>query len=182
MGERTFANEKADLIVSGAVNEDCGAPVVDVAEAVFGVGGASREAEPENVNGDAALDDIKMRGGNCGRVAAVAADCERRMNFHRSVRSLHADTNDAGPISAASGSGFAEPGDFVFHEQTEAGEDGGFGGEEVEEVPLRHERDELCGRWEGSEFRHWIRVAADVEAESFNLAVMNLEEIVQPPN
>ena len=54
-GEGAFGDDEAGLEVVVAVDEDEDAAEVDVAEGVLGVVGLAREAEPEDVDGDALL-------------------------------------------------------------------------------------------------------------------------------
>ncbi len=57
LGEGAFGDGVADLVVVVAIDEDDEAAVVDVAEAVLGVGGPAGDAEPEDVDGDAVVDE-----------------------------------------------------------------------------------------------------------------------------
>ena len=56
------------------------------------------------------------------------------------------------------------------HAEFEAGEAGGFGGEEVEEVPLGHKGDELCVSGKVGEIGHGDALIADVAGEPRDLA------------
>jgi len=57
-----FGNEVSDLIVVDAIDEDDEAAVVDVAEAVFRVGGLTGDAKPQDVDGNTVVDERKMSG------------------------------------------------------------------------------------------------------------------------
>ena len=73
LGEGAFGDDVADLVVVVAIDEDDEAAVVDVAEAVLGVAGLAGETEPEDVDGDAVVDEREMGGDAGDGVAAVAA-------------------------------------------------------------------------------------------------------------
>ncbi len=81
LGEGAFGDGVADLVVVVAVDEDDEAAVVDVAEAVFGVAGLAGEAEPEDVDGDAVVDEREVGGDARDGVAAIAAYGEVRGDF-----------------------------------------------------------------------------------------------------
>ncbi len=82
-GEGAFGYDVADLVVVVAIDEDDEAAVVDVAEAVLGVAGLAGEAEPEDVDGDAVVDEREVGGDAGDGVAAVAADGEVRGDGRR---------------------------------------------------------------------------------------------------
>ena len=72
-------------------------------------------------------------------MAAIASDGEIGGNFERTVGGVGADAGDDSVV-------FDEAGGLPAHAQREARISGGLRGEEVQEVPLRHERDKLCVR------------------------------------
>ena len=73
LGEGTFGEDEADLVVVVAIDEDDEVAVVDVAEAVLGIAGLAGEAKPEDIDGDAVVDEGEMGGDAGDGVAAVAA-------------------------------------------------------------------------------------------------------------
>ena len=97
-------------------------------------------------------------------VAAVAADGEGGGDFDRAFGRVGADAGGDAVL-------LDEAGGFPAHAECEGGEVGGFGGEEVEEVPLRHEGDEFAVRGEVGEVgyvesdgrRRWRRAPATWE-------------------
>ena len=93
LGEGAFGYDVADLVVVVAIDEDDEAAVVDVAEAVLGVAGVAGEAEPEDVDGDAVVDEREMGGDARDGVAAIAADGEVRGDFGGAVRSVALDAD-----------------------------------------------------------------------------------------
>ena len=72
-----------------------------------------------------------------------------------------------------------EAGCLPTHAQGEAGEAGGFGGEEVEEVPLRHERDEFCVTGNMGEVGHGDAAISDEAGETGDLSMGNAEEFFE---
>lgn len=78
-------------------------------------------------------------------MAAVTADDEGGADVNWAGRSVGVNADD--PIIAV----FDEAGCLMLHEEVKGGEFRGLGSEEVEEVPLGHERDELGVRWKVGE-------------------------------
>jgi hypothetical protein len=69
--------------------------------------------------------------------------------------------------------------DFGFHHEPEGGVLPRVISEEVQEIPLRHEGDELAARGEMREVRNLNHRLADLRRESMNLLVRKLEEGVE---
>ncbi len=153
-GVEALGDDEAALKVSVAVDEDEDVAVVDVAEGVLGVGGLAGDREPENVDGDALLDDVEVGSFAGGRVAAVAAHGEGGADFGGAVGGVGADAGDAVVLAQ-------EIRGFPAHAQGEGGEGGSFLCEEVEEVPLGHEGDEFCYGGKVGEVGHLEVLAAD---------------------
>ena len=173
LGEGAFGDEVADLEVVVAIDEDDETAVVEVAEGVFRVGGPACDTEPENVDGDALLDERKMCGDARDGVAAVAADGERGVDFGGTVWGVgEYSGGDAVP-------GLEEAGGFPAHAEGEGGEAGGLRGEEVEEVPLGHERDEFCACWDVGEIGHLKALAADGGVHAGDFGVRQCEEFFE---
>ena len=139
-GEGTFGDDEGGLEVVVAVDEDEGMAEVDVAEGVFGVVRLTREAHPEDIDGDALLDDVEVCSVAGDGVAAVAADGERGRDFDRAFGRIGQDACDPVGLAAVA----EQAGGLPTHAEGEGGESGGFAGEEVEEVPLGHEGDVFC--------------------------------------
>ncbi len=173
LGEGAFADDVGALEVVVAVDEDEEAAVVDVAEA-FRDRWVARDAEPEDVDGDAFFDDVKVRGGYGGGVAAVAADDEVGADLVRAFGGLGDDAGDA-----VGGSVVDEAGGLPAHAEGEVGELCGFGGEEVEEVPLRHEGDELGDGGEVARSRRWGRSGRRCWRRGGRSAEWGMEEAVE---
>lgn len=99
------------------------------------------KAEPEDVDGDTLFDDIEVSCGNTGGMAAIAADYEVGIDPLGTVGSLRDDSRNLhGALVVDEACGLPT------HAEREIRELGGLGGEEVEEVPLRHEGNKFaCG-------------------------------------
>jgi hypothetical protein len=170
--EGAFGDNVSNLKVVDTINEHDKAAVVDVAEGVFRVAWLAWEMEPEDVEGNAVIDEGKMRGDAGDGVATVAADGESGGDFDRTVGSVG---DDAGGEVAI----LNESGGFPTHAKGEAGEVGGLGGEEVEEVPLGHERDEFGVRGKVREVGHGDCAVADKAGEMSDLGVRKGEEFFE---
>ena len=173
LGEGAFGDEVADLEVIVAIDEDDETAVVEVAECVFRVGGPACNAEPENVYGDALIDEREMCGDARDGVAAVAAYGECGSDLDGAFWGVGQYT------SGGAFPGLDEAGGFPAHAEGEAGEAGGLLGEEVEEVPLGHERDEFgVGRKVG-EICHLKALAADDGGEAGDAGVRQCKEFFE---
>lgn len=78
-------------------------------------------------------------------MATVATNDEGGLNVDWARRSVGVDADDAMVVA------FDKAGNLVFHEEAEGGKVCGLRDEEVQEVPLRHEGDELRVRGKMSE-------------------------------
>jgi len=72
-----------------------------------------------------------------------------------------------------------QAGGFPAHAKVEGGKFGGFGGEEVEEVPLRHEGDVFGDGGEVGEVGHYELAVADGDGHPADFGVGELEEAVE---
>ena len=109
-------------------------------------------------------------------VAAVAADGEVGADFDGAVGSVGADAGDAAGVGSAAAS---RPVASQPMRRVKVGIARGFFGEEVEEVPLRHEGDEFCDGGKVGEVGHVEALAADDGGEAGDLGVGELEKAVE---
>ena len=114
----------------------------------------------------------KLARGTSNGVSAIAAYDEGCVNFDRTCGGVGANSCD--PIF-----GFDEASGFVLHEEVEVGEFSGLRGEEVEEVPLRHEGDELRMSGEVGEVADGERPAADGHGELGELLMWERQKFVE---
>jgi len=171
--EGAFGDDVSDLKVVVAVDEDDEAAVVDVSEGVLGVVGLAGHAEPEDVDGNAVVYETQMGGVARDGVAAIAADSERRWDLGGAVWSVGEDAFDGAVFFPE------EAGCLPTHAQGEAVEAGGFGGEEVEEVPLGHERDKSCVTADVGEVRHGYASISDKAGKTRDLSMGDAEEFFE---
>ena len=168
--ERALRNHEAALPVLTAVEHDEDAPGLDAAERLRrGVAGHLRQPEPEDVHRRAERLDAKAGCRAHRGVAAVGADDEIGANLQRTVgrRRPHADDS---PI------GFQEADDARAHAQREARIAPRVAGEEVEEVPLRHEGDEGTAHGQVAEVGDGDPLAADDPGQLADLRVRQRQE------
>jgi len=172
-GEGVLGDDEGALEVVRTIDENGEVAVVDVADDVGWVGFAAAETEPENVDGDSGLANGEVGSGTRGGVAAVAADNKSGVYVDCAGRSVSVDADDA--MIAV----FDEAGDLVFHQKTEGGEVCGVCGEEIEEVPLGHQRDKFGVRRQMGEIGYGEGFAADREDEDGDLLVRKGEEFFE---
>src|SRR5262245_41314992 len=102
----------------------------------------------------------------------VRADDEVGIDFNRSVGRRYDD-------AAYAAIRLSEPGDLGLHEQVERRVRAGLGCHEVQEIPLRHQRDELAARRQVRQIAKRQRLAADAARDLANLPVRAFEELVE---
>src|SRR5947208_14630554 len=71
-----------------------------------------------------------------------------------------------------------EIGRFRFHVQMKARIALRVRGEEIQEIPLRHQRDELAAGWHMIEVDHLEALAADLERETRDLLMRQRQELI----
>src|SRR5271165_1977198 len=170
--EASLGNEVGDLEIIDAVNENGEAAVIHVAEAGFRVRRQAREPEPENIDGHASLDDGQTSGLPREGMAAIASDGQIGGDLDGAVRRVGADTGDDSVVlDEASG--------FPTHTQRETRITGSVRGEEVQEIPLRHEGDKLCVRGQVPQVTDLEPLAANNSGDSVDPGVANFEELVE---
>src|SRR6185437_13329462 len=135
------------------------------------IGYFAAEAEPEDIDGDAKFDYPHVRGLAGDGVASIAADDQIGGALCRAGRGLDCGSGDA----AIAGK---QPGGFVFHTEIESGELAASLGEEVEQIPLRHERDEFALRWQVAKISDGKGVAPESPDDEGHLLVRNFQEVV----
>ena len=95
-------------------------------------------------------------------------------DFQFAVRSLCAEADDAATV-----------GDqvlgFRFHQQVKGRITPALPGEEIEEIPLRHQRYEFAAHRQMTEVHHWDSLGANLKAQPRDLLVWNFQEFVEQP-
>lgn len=172
LGEGAFGDDVADLKVVVAIDEDDEAAVVDVAEGILGIGWLARDFEPEDVYGNAFVVEREVASIAGDGVAAVAADGYGGGDFDGAVWSV-------GPNASGDSVLVDEAGGLPAHAEVEGRVARGFGGEEVEEVPLRHEGYELAVGGDVREVRDGEAFAAYDGGKGRDLRVRDGEELLQ---
>src|SRR5262249_34998746 len=135
----TLRDDERALPVVAAVNRYHDAAERDAGEAGILAAGIPCDAEPEDVDPRADILHRKAGGGAHGRVATVASDGAVGANLERTVRRLTTHTDDAAAV-------VNEPRRLGLHAERERRQAACLSGDEVEEVPLRHHRDERIPR------------------------------------
>ena len=104
-------------------------------------------------------------------MASVAADHEVGADRERAVRRLGDQADDA-PVL------LDQVGRVRLHAQVECFVALALLGEEVEEVPLRHQRDEFAVRRQMAKIDHLKVFGADLRGQRFDLLMRQLQELV----
>ena len=114
-------------------------PPCDVAERLRRIVRSSRQPHPQHVDRRAEILDGQAGALAHDRAPAVGADDEIGADLLAAARRLDADADDAAAL-------LDQIGDRGLHAQLEGVERARVVGEEIEEVPLRHQRQELAVR------------------------------------
>jgi hypothetical protein len=126
--------------------------------------GLAVESKPPDVERHRVLTRCQPGFAAHGRGTAVAADRELGTQFPGAVGPLVADAGDGVAIAQ-------QPGDFGVHPQREGWLVLAGLGEQVEEIPLRHQRDVAMGQVQAAEVDEGDLSPVDVELGLFELAV-----------
>ena len=120
----------------------------------------ARQAEPQHIHRRAVVVALKSRFLAHGRMAPVAADHEFRADRERSVRRVGDHADDASIL-------LDQVGRLGLHAQVECLVALALLGEEIEEVPLRHQRDEFAVRRQMAKIGHLNVFGADLRRTAF---------------
>ena len=137
--ERAFWNHVSALPIVAPIDHDDDVTATETADRIFGVGFAARETEPQDVHGRADILHGKPALLSRHRMPAIASDHKWRMNPHRSIGCLSGDARDFAAVRY-------EVRCFGLHEKFEGGIGFCLIAKEIQEIPLRHERNELGAR------------------------------------
>ncbi len=107
-------------------------------------------------------------------VAAIRADDEVRARDAFAIGCFHAHPNDTLVLDH-------QIGNFMLHMERERREFPGMTGEEIQEIPLRHEGDELAAGGQVREIRHRHHVPVHDGAQLAQFLVRQLEKFLQQP-
>ena len=158
--------------VVAAVDQDDDAPGFEAAHGFAGSLGLLRQAEPQHVHRRAEVLRFKPGALAHGRVPAVASDGEIGAHLEGAVRRIGAHAGDAAAL-------LDQIDRFRPHVQVERRIALAALGQEVQEVPLRHQRDELAAGRQVGEVREGVFPVAEERAELGRLLVRQLEELVE---
>ena len=172
--ERALRDHVAALPVVAAVDHDEDLPRVEAPHALRRALPARREVEPQHVHRSSQLLHLQSglraeRGVSpVGRDDEIAADRDRA----RQSGCLHAD--HAPRL-------LEQPGRFGPHHQAENRKPAGLSGQEIEEVPLRHEDQEPAARRQVTEVGERHGDLADLDGQLADLLMRKLQEVVEQP-
>ena len=147
------------LPVVAAIQHDHQSAGFEMAKGVRAVALLARQAEPQHIHRRAIVVALKSRSLAHGRMAPVAADHEISADGERSVRRVGDHAGDASIL-------LDQVCRLGLHAQVERLIALALLGEEVEEVPLRHQRDEFAVRRQMAEIGHLKVLGADLRTYS----------------
>ena len=132
----------------------------------------ARDSEPEHVHRCTEILADEARFFAHGGVSAIGAEDELGADFELAVRRLRTQPDDAVAL-------LDQIGRLGLHAQVEGPVALAVRGEKIEEVPLRHQRDEFAVGRQVPQINHAHVLVADLCAELLHLLVRQLEKFIQ---
>ena len=164
-----LGHDKGALPIVAAIDQHEHAPGIEHAERGILLGRRFRDAEPEHVHRRA--DRGQRQAGAKTGVAAVTGDDQPRVERLSVPRT---DPDDAAVLRDRLGP-------QAFQPQREAGMTPRCGRDEIEKLPLRHQRDKGCGHAQLREIREIEPMPGDSRADATQLLVRPIEQFVEQP-
>src|SRR5258706_4349237 len=125
------------LPVVAAIEHDENAPRVEARLRLVGIARLTRQAEPQNIHRRAEVLDLEAGGLSQRGGVAIGSDRQRGADFDLTPAISHSRTDSHHAIGIGE-----EAGCLRAHEQAERREGLRVRGEKIEEIPLRHHRNE----------------------------------------
>jgi hypothetical protein len=160
------------LPVVAAVEQDDHASGLEPTHALSGIIGLLRQAEPQHVHGRTDVLDAQAGALAHRRMPPIAADGEVGAHLERTIWRVGAHARHAAVV-------LDQVDRLRPHADVERGVALALLGEEIEEVPLRHQCNELAAGRQMGEIREGIFVTAKDRADIDLLLVRQLEERVE---
>ena len=170
--KRALGNYKPALPVTVAVEHHHDPSADKAADDLCGVGRLARQAKPQHVDRRTQLFDLQTRAFAHHRLAAVGADNQVSANFQLSCRRPGLGTDNAVSF-------FDQIGDFRLHFQIEGRIARGVFVDEIQKVPLRHEREELAVRRQMRKVSERNRFIADLPGDLAHFLMRPFEKIFE---
>ncbi len=158
--------------VVDAIDENDEAAVVDVAQPVFRIGVMAGKTQPEHVDRYALFEERKVSGLAGEGMASIAADGECGRNLDGAI-------GCTGHNACGDAIGLNQAGCFPAHAKREGGKFRPFGGEEGQEIPLRHQGDVLRVGWKMGKVGHRDVEVTEPAGHMRNLGVADGKQLIQ---
>ncbi len=153
--EAALADNVAALKVIFPIDHNDHAAEVQIPQGGVRIVRSARQAQPENIDGGSMLNPLEVRGVGRGGMTAVTPDRERRLNLDGAGGTFGSGAKNVAGLWIRD-----QTGDLVFHEDASIRIFAHFGGQEVEQIPLRHQGDEVGGRWKLSKVSDEVAAVA----------------------
>lgn len=127
---------------------------------------------PENIDGHAPFLNFKAGARVSDGMTAIRSDDQVGAKIALALRSFDAHTSDAQLVED-------EIDNFMLQVERKGRKEFRFGGEEVQEIPLRHESDELAMGRQTREIGHRGKVTIENAIQSPHFLVRQLEEFIE---
>ena len=168
-----FRDDEGALPVVAALQHHEHMTVADVSKHLRRIVRAARQAHPQHIDRHAEVIDDESRALPDDRGPSVRAHRERGSDVERAARRRGADPGDA-PVF------IDQPNDLGIHPQAKWRVLPAAFGEEIEEVPLRHQRDEPASRRQVREVGDRHALVADLAADLAHFLMRPLQKALEP--
>src|SRR5215472_17421446 len=169
-----FGDDQARLKVIRAIDKDQCLSVVDIAKHLSWVAWHAAKPKPQDIDGHTMFDHFQSGCAAGNRVTAIATHHEFRANLHLSAVVAGNHACNALAVSF-------EVHHFVLHQQLKRGKPLSMTGNEVQKIPLRHERHEFTLCRHTAKIGHFERGISEDDSERLHPLMGHLEELLEQP-
>src|SRR6266481_2718181 len=172
--DTTLADHKRALPIVGAIDGHDHRANPEASQHLLGIARSFRKTEPKHVDGRAQVLHHETGCRAHRRGTAVAAHDQVGANFERTVRRRHFDADH--PARVLDQTCYLRR-----HHELQGRKAPALVGQEVEEVPLRHQGNELAWRRNMREFRDLETGISDLDRQRPDFRVRQLQKVIYQP-
>ena len=175
--EAALGDQIGALPVIGAIDHHEQLAVPHLADQVGGIARQHRQAQPQHVERRAQVVDLQAGLVAQGGMAAISGDGHAGLDLNVTARSARQHAADA--IAHLAVFLRDQVLGFGLHQQVKVGQLFALRGQEIQEIPLRHQGDELGGSGQPGKIADGEMLIPDLDIAGANAGVGQLEEFLQ---